>query len=238
MIDMIGKKVVLITGGSGGLGIAQVRLLHSKGATVVSADITDPREQVDGVEYCYLDVRKADQWAELVSRIMRQHGRLDGLVQNAGIVTWGALGEVTEAEFRQVIDVNMVGAFLGMSSVVQAMTESGGGSIVNISSTAGLTALPSIVSYIASKFAVRGMSKGAAVELASRGIRVNSVHPGIIDTVMTSDDSYVRPLIEAQPIKRKGEPAEIAHMVAFLLSDASSYATGAEFVIDGGFTAM
>lgn len=237
MIDMTGK-VILVTGGSGGLGIAQVLLLRSAGATVVSADIANPKHQVDGVEYSHLDVTQADQWTELVSRVMHQHGRLNGLVQNAGIVTWGPLGEVTEAEFRRVIDVNVVGVFLGMSSIVQAMTESGGGSIVNISSTAGLTALPSIIAYIASKFAVRGMSKGAAVELAARGIRVNSVHPGIIDTVMTSDDSYVRPLIDAQPIKRKGEPGEIANMVAFLLSDASSYATGAEFIVDGGYTAM
>jgi 3alpha(or 20beta)-hydroxysteroid dehydrogenase len=229
-------KIAIVTGASGGLGAAAVTLLAAEGARVMATDI-DPNiirlaaPNVVGIEH---DVTQASSWASVVAACEREFGPVSVLVNNAGIVHKQLAIETTEAEYRRVIDVNQVGVWLGMTAVVPSM-RTGGGSIVNISSTAGLVGLPGIMSYVAAKWAVRGMTKAAAQEFAEYGIRVNSVHPGVIDTVMNADRA-ADPLIAAQPIKRYGTPEEVARMVVFLASDEASYSTGSEFVVDGGFT--
>jgi 3alpha(or 20beta)-hydroxysteroid dehydrogenase len=229
-------KIAIVTGASGGLGAAAVTLLAAEGARVMATDI-DPNitrvaaPNVVGIEH---DVTQASSWASVVAACEREFGPVSVLVNNAGIVHKQLAIETTEAEYRRVIDVNQVGVWLGMTAVLPSMRP-GGGSIVNISSTAGLVGLPGIMSYVAAKWAVRGMTKAAAQEFAEYGIRVNSVHPGVIDTAMNADRA-ADPLIAAQPIKRYGTPEEVARMVVFLASDDASYSTGSEFVVDGGFT--
>ena len=160
------------------------------------------------------------------------------LVNNAGIVRTGFLEETSLADYRAVIEVNQVGTFLGMRAVVPAMRESGGGSIINISSNAGIEGVQGVIGYVASKWAIRGMTKTAALELGRYGIRVNSVHPGGVATPMIGADDFDSvdqdAVWSAQPIPRVGQPEEIANLVLFLASDESSYSTGSEFVADGG----
>jgi 3alpha(or 20beta)-hydroxysteroid dehydrogenase len=229
-------KIAIVTGASGGLGAAMVARLTAEGARVVATDI-DPaiaRSATPNVVGIVHDVTQASSWASVVEACEREFGPVSVLVNNAGIVHKELAIATTEAEYRRVIDVNQVGVWLGMTTVLPSMRP-GGGSIVNISSTAGLVGLPGIMSYVAAKWAVRGMTKAAAQEFAEYGIRVNSVHPGVIDTVMNADRA-ADPLIAAQPIKRYGTADEVARMVVFLASDEASYSTGSEFVVDGGFT--
>ncbi len=173
-------------------------------------------------------------------------GRLDVLVNNAGIAEAAPLAEMTLESYRRVTEVNQTGVFLGMRAVVEPMTQAGGGSILNISSIDGLIGMNNIISYVASKWAVRGMTKTAAMELAPRGIRVNSIHPGFIHTSLAVEDESGLPEIHAlldeytarmTPMGRTGEPEEIAKLALFLASDESSYSTGSEFVADGGLIA-
>ena len=245
-------KVALVSGGARGLGRAIVEELIDEGARVVIGDVLDAEAAalagVHGARALavHLDVTSEAGWNDAIVATIEAFGRLDVLVNNAGIAEGAPFWETTLESYRRVVEVNQIGVFLGMRAAVAPMTDAGGGSIVNISSIDGLIGAPRIVSYVASKWAVRGMTKAVAMELAPRHIRVNSVHPGHVHTLLASEPGQDRALVEAAvdahtrrfaPMQRTGEPEEIAKLVAFLASDESSYCTGAEFVADGGFTA-
>jgi 3alpha(or 20beta)-hydroxysteroid dehydrogenase len=240
-------KVAIVTGGARGMGAAEVRRLHGAGATVVAADILDDDgkaladELGERARYLHLDVTSEQAWIATVEQVEREFGHLDVLVNNAGILKFNALADTPLEEFRQVLDVNLIGTFLGMKTAIPAMKRAGGGSIVNISSTEGLAGTVFCGAYTASKFGVRGITKVAAIEYGGDKIRVNSVHPGGIDTPMTravmdeEGRKYVGKRVAG--LKRMGEADEVAGVVLFLAGDDSSYCTGAEFVVDGGVTA-
>ncbi|MDH6247329.1 glucose 1-dehydrogenase [Mycobacterium sp. OTB74] len=230
-------KVALISGGARGMGAAHARMLVAEGAKVVIGDILDDEgsalaaELGDAARYVHLDVTDADQWTAAVSTATEQFGLLNVLVNNAGIVALGKIGQFDMAKWQKVIDVNLTGTFLGMQAVVESMKAAGGGSIINVSSIEGLRGAPLVHPYVASKWAVRGLAKSAAIELGKENIRVNSLHPGFIRTPMTKhfpDDMVTAPL------GRPGQSDEVATFVVFLASDESSFATGSEFVVDGG----
>jgi len=241
-------KVALITGAARGQGAAMARGYVAEGARVVLADISDEAgkkladELGDAASYQHLDVSSEDEWQDAVRHTTGQFGRLDVLVNNAGILRFSAIADTTLAEYEQIIRVNQIGTFLGIRTAAPAMIEAGGGSIVNFSSIEGLGGMPLLIAYTASKFAIRGMTKSAALELGPHGIRVNSVHPGMIDTQMVRDvagggDVDLSPAGEMVPLRRIGQPEDIAGLAVFLGSDESAYCTGAEFVADGGVTA-
>ena len=240
-------KVALVTGAARGQGEAEARLLVSRGASVVLADVLVEEGVAvagslgDAARFVALDVGDPAAWPGAVAVAVDAFGGLDALVNNAGIVRGGALESVSVDDFTEVVRVNQLGCFLGMQAVVAPLRARGGGSIVNVSSIAGLQGVAGAVPYVASKWAIRGMTKTAAIELGPSGIRVNSVHPGVVDTPMTNDpqfDATDRAAVFAGfPISRIGTPEEVAELVAFLVSDASSYCTGAEFVVDGGAVA-
>ena len=233
-------KVVLISGGAQGMGAAHARMLVDEGAKVVLGDILDEKGEAlaaelgDAVRYVHLDVTQADQWDAAVTTAVDTFGQLNVLVNNAGIVALGKIGKFDMAKWQKVIDVNLTGTFLGMQAVVEAMRAAGGGSIINVSSIEGLRGSVMVHPYVASKWAVRGLAKSAALELGKDNIRVNSVHPGFIRTPMTKH--FPDDLVTA-PLGRPGKPEEVATFVVFLASDESSFATGAEFVVDGGLVA-
>jgi 3alpha(or 20beta)-hydroxysteroid dehydrogenase len=242
-------KVALISGAARGMGRAEAELFAAEGAKVAVCDVRDAEggSVARGIGasalYLHLDVTSEEQWSEAVSATTQAFGRLDVLVNNAGIAEAAPLAEMTLDSYRRVIDVNQVGVFLGMRAVVEPMTAAGGGSILNISSIDGLIGMDHIISYVASKWAVRGMTKTAARELAPRGIRVNSIHPGFIHTHLAVEDESHLDATHAvidqltarlAPMGRTGEPEEIARLALFLASDESSYSTGSEFVADGG----
>jgi 3alpha(or 20beta)-hydroxysteroid dehydrogenase len=235
-------KVALITGASRGQGEAEARAFVRNGARVLITDILEPEgnalaaELGERARFTRLDVTSEADWAAAVELAMQAFGRLDILVNNAGTIFSRSIEETTLEMYSSVIDINQVGTFLGMRSVVAPMRAAGGGAIVNISSTCAHKGVPGYVAYTASKFAVRGMTKVAALEFAQYGIRVNSIDPGLIDTNMTRDlpAGFVDAVLPGIPMRRLGTVREIADMVLFLASDASSYCTGSAFVIDGG----
>jgi 3alpha(or 20beta)-hydroxysteroid dehydrogenase len=246
-VSSLDGKVALVTGGARGMGAAEVRRLHDAGAIVVAADILDDdgKALADALgaraRYVHLDVTSEEAWFGVVEEVEHEFGHLDVLVNNAGILKFNALADTPLEEFRQVLEVNLVGTFLGMKAAIPAMKRAGGGSIVNISSTEGLAGTVFCGAYTASKFGVRGITKVAAIEYGGDKIRVNSVHPGGIDTPMTravmdeEGRKYVGKRVAG--LKRMGEADEVAGVVLFLAGDDSSYCTGAEFVVDGGVTA-
>ena len=247
--DSVGKldgRVALITGAARGQGAAEAQLFASEGATVVLTDVLDDDGAKTAAEcggvYLHHDVRDETRWQQVVQEIVARHGHLDVLVNNAGIFRMAGILTTTEAAYREVIDINQVGVFLGMRAVAPQMVSQEGGSIVNISSIAGMQGSAGALAYSASKWAVRGMTKGVAQELGRYGVRVNSIHPGIIDTPMlheaASSDSGMRDrFTRSIPMGRLAEAEEVAKLALFLACDDSSYCSGAEFVIDGAMTA-
>ena len=241
-------KVALITGAARGQGEAEARLLAREGARVVIGDVlAEPGSKIAAelgvahARFVALDVRDPDAWRGAVLEAEQRFGRLDGLVNNAGISRAGAIETMPLSDYLDVVNTNQVGCFLGMQAAIPALRRAGGGSIVNISSTAGLQGVAGMGAYCASKFAIRGMTKVAALELGRAGIRVNSVHPGTIDTPMVSGPEFAHvdkaAYFAKQTIPRIGTPEEVASLVLFLISDESRFSTGSEFVVDGGVTA-
>ena len=241
-------QVALISGAARGQGEAEARLFAREGAAVVLGDVLEEDGQrvaesiIDAggqAMFRKLDVSDQSNWAELVEQTVGQFGRLDILVNNAGILRAALIEDSSLQEYLEVIKINQVGVWLGMRAAIKPMREAGGGCIINTSSTAGLEGYPGLSAYVSSKFAVRGMTKVAAVELGRYNIRVNSVHPGPIDTPMIRDPR-VAPgdggeIRLSSPIPRLGRADEVAKMMLFIAA-AATYSTGAEFVIDGGQT--
>ncbi|WP_412518216.1 glucose 1-dehydrogenase [Actinomadura madurae] len=230
-------KTALISGGARGIGEASARALVAEGAAVVIGDILDDEGKAvaddlgDAARYVHLDVTSPEDWASAVETTVGEFGGLTVLFNNAGIANGAAINRFKLEKWRQIIDVNLTGPFLGIRAATDAMIASGGGSIINTSSIEGLRGTSWAHGYVASKWGLRGLTKSVAVELAPHGIRVNSLHPGLIRTPITEgipDDMI------PVPLGRPGRPEEVASFVVFLASDESSYATGAEFVMDGG----
>ena len=239
-------KVCIVTGAARGQGAAEAELFRAEGAEVVITDVLDDAGRAHaasiGALFVRHDVRSEEEWAEVVRVTLERHGRVDVLVNNAGIFDRAKLLDTTVEQFRRMFEVNQLGVFLGMRSVAPAMIDQRAGSIVNISSIAGMVGSPGAVAYGASKYAVRGMTKSVAVELARHQIRVNSIHPGMIETDMitqvTSGDPGRHEKMERNvPLGRAADPSEVALLALYLASDESRYCTGSEFVIDGGVTA-
>lgn len=232
-------KVAIITGGSRGMGASHARLLVAEGAKVVIGDILDEEgkaladELGAAARYVHLDVTQPDQWQEAVAVATQEFGTLNVLVNNAGIVNGSTIQKFDLKRWQKILDVNLTGSFLGIQAVTDPMIAAGGGSIMNVSSVEGLRGSPWVHGYVATKWAVRGLAKSAALELAQYNIRVNSLHPGLIRTPMTANipDDMV-----TVPLGRAAEPIEVSTFVVFLASDESSYATGSEFVMDGGLS--
>ncbi len=237
-------KVAIVTGGARGQGEAEVRLFVAEGAKVIVSDVlVDAGEQVaaslgDNAVFLRHDVSREDHWEAAINMAIENFGGLHVLVNNAGILHSATIANHTLADYERVVAVNQIGVFLGTRAAIAPMTNGGGGSIVNISSGAGLRATKYNFAYAATKYAVTGMTAAAALELARNGIRVNSIHPGVIDTPMVAsdDDSVFERLVRLTPMRRVGEPEEIANVALFLASDESSYMTGAHLPVDGGVT--
>ncbi|MEL7155792.1 MAG: glucose 1-dehydrogenase [Actinomycetota bacterium] len=242
-------KVAMITGGARGQGAVEGELFAAQGATVILTDILDAEGEataaaIDGAHYLRLDVSSEEEWETVVAGIMADHGRIDVLVNNAGVDLAKKMVDTTLDDYERLYAINQRGVFLGMRTVARALIQAEhGGSIINISSVAGLEGVMNRVAYSATKWAVTGMSSAAAKELGRYGIRVNSVHPGLIETPMTADqraitDAEIRAKMERRiPLGRIGQSADIANMVLFLASDESDYCTGQTFTVDGGIHA-
>jgi 3alpha(or 20beta)-hydroxysteroid dehydrogenase len=233
----VAEKVALISGAARGMGAAHAQLLVSEGAKVVIGDILDDEggalasELGGAVRYVHLDVTQPLDWATAVATAVEEFGKLNVLVNNAGIINYGPLKTFDLTKWQRVLDVNVTGTLLGLQAVVDPMVAAGGGSIINISSIEGLRGAAWVHGYVTSKWAVRGLTKSAALELAPSNIRVNSIHPGFIRTAMTA--KLPQDMLNI-PLGRPGEPQDVSAFVLFLASDESAYATAAEFVVDGG----
>jgi NAD(P)-dependent dehydrogenase (short-subunit alcohol dehydrogenase family) len=244
MSDLKGR-LAIVTGGARGQGEAEARLFASKGAAVIIADVLAEEGralaqalQDDGLEarFIHLDVTDPESWAGVIALATEWKGRIDILVNNAGIINRSTVAKTGLEAWERVLKVNLTGAFLGIQAVTDRMAEGGGGSIINISSNSGFSGHYD-PAYTASKWGLRGLTRSAAMELVSKNIRVNAVCPGLVVTGLNASSPHLKPMIEMTPMKRSGKPEEIAELVLFLASEASSFITGEDFVIDGGFTA-
>ena len=245
-------KVALISGGAKGQGKVEAQLFSKEGAKVILGDILDDlgQEVAKDIQdtggeatYVHLDVTNETDWKSSIEIVLKKYGRLDILVNNAGILIRKGIEDTTSEDWSRIMAINAKGAFLGIKSVIPVMRQSGGGSIINISSTAGLVASPSgSASYTATKGAVRLLTKSTAIQYAHENIRCNSVHPGPIDTDMIQDSitdpTKLTERMERLPMGRFGTAEEVAFGVLYLASDESSFVTGSELVIDGGHTAQ
>ena len=233
-------KVVLISGGARGMGAAHAETLVAEGAQVVIGDVLDNEgRQVaetlgEACHFAHLDVTDPDQWDAAVATCVTRFGRLDALVNNAGIVKMGSLRGSSLADWQRVLDVNLTGAYLGMRSAVEPMIAGGGGSIINVSLVEGMAGSAHLHAYVAAKFGLRGITKSAAGGVRPTRHSGQLLHPGLVHTPMSQGvtEDFMAPI----PMRRGASPAEISTFVTFLVSDESSYATGSEFVIDGGLT--
>jgi 3alpha(or 20beta)-hydroxysteroid dehydrogenase len=247
--DRLAGRIAIVTGSAGGQGAAEARMLVAQGAKVLVADIDDDAggalaaELGDVAAYHHLDVRSEDDWHAALAFAQSTFGAVNALVNNAGIsLPPKSILKTPVEEYRAVVDVNQIGAYTGIHVVAPAIIAAGGGSIVNISSVNGFVGAWGIAGYVSAKFALRGLTRVAAIELARKGVRVNSIHPGPIDTPMLrgglppGTDPVVA-MAGVVPAGRVGTGDDVAAMVAFLLSDEASYCYGAEFVVDGGFLA-
>lgn len=243
-------KVVLVTGGATGMGRTHSETLAAHGATVYLVDVNeemgrataeDIRKQGGNAKFLKLDVTNEQHWNAAFDNVFTDTGRIDALVNNAGILTLKPVQDTTNEEWDRIFDVNVRGVFLGTRAVVPYMKKAGKGNIVNVSSIYGLVGAPSAAAYEASKGAVRLFTKACAVDLAPFNIRVNSVHPGVIATQMTrdllADPATAAALLGPTLLKRPAQPVEVSNAVLFLVSDESSFVHGAEIVVDGGYTA-
>jgi 3alpha(or 20beta)-hydroxysteroid dehydrogenase len=243
MTDRLAGKAALITGASRGQGAAEAELFAAEGATVYIADVLDEAGEElaarigDRATYLHLDVTAEADWAAAVARVEADRGgALDILVNNAGITGRGGMLTTSRDHWQTVLDVNVTGAFLGMAAFAPAMKLARRGSIINIASMASMNGYPAIA-YGTSKWALRGLSKSAALEFAGWGIRVNAVHPGLVDTPMVNMEEHKKRMNEMTPLGRAADASEIATVVLFLASDEASFMTGADVAVDGGFTA-
>ena len=241
-------KVALITGGARGQGAAEAKLFAKEGAKVVITDIEGKKTEAEITEtggkclYMHHDVTNSKDWETIVSKTVEHFGKIDILLNNAGIAVWGTNDDTSEEIWDSVMDVNAKGVFLGTKHVIPEMKKNGSGSIINVSSISGIIGQPAIQPvYNASKGAVRIFTKSTAVQYGKYGIRANSIHPGGVDTDMiahlTEDDERQQRIKETVPLQRIADPIEIAYGALFLASDESSFMTGSEMVMDGGFTA-
>lgn len=237
-------KVVIITGAAQGMGASHARRFVAEGAKVVLTDLNEEKgnelasELGENALFLKQNVASAEDWTNVVAKAEENFGPVNVLVNNAGITMAKSILETTEDEYRRIVDINQVSVFLGIKTIIPSMQKAGGGSIVNISSINGLVG--GAVGYTDTKFAVRGLTKAAALECANYGIRVNSVHPGVIATPMVVQEdtkAAVEEFAKHIPIKRVAQPEEVTNLVLYLASDESSYSTGAEFIVDGGLTA-
>jgi 3alpha(or 20beta)-hydroxysteroid dehydrogenase len=240
-------KVAIVTGGARGMGEATVRLFVEHGAKVVIGDVLDDEgnalaaELGDAVNFIHMDVSQEADWAKAI-KVSEQFGTLNVLVNNAAVVLMQALSETTPAEYMRLVNINQLGTFMGIQAAIAPMKAGGGGSIINVSSIDGLHSSAGLSAYSSTKWAVRGLTKCAAIELGQYGIRVNSVHPGGIYTAMGGAGAISEEDINANvyanfPIPRVGQPKEVANVTLFLATDEASYSTGSEFVADGGWFA-
>lgn len=247
-LGRVDGKIALVTGAARGQGAAEARLLVQEGARVVLTDILDQEgaalaeELGENAWFTHHDVCSEDAWNETVKATEERFGHIQILINNAGILKLNEIANTSLEEYMQVVNVNQVGVFLGMKTVADSMKKAGSGSIINVSSIDGLIGMSHAVSYVASKFAVRGMTKVAALELGKFGIRVNSIHPGGVNTPMVTGsgldaDGGNGNMFSNVPLGRIGEPEDIASLALFLASDESSYSSGSEFVIDGAMLA-
>lgn len=236
-------KIAVITGAAQGMGASHARKFVEEGAKVVITDINLEAAQAladelgENAAAMKLDVSKADNWAEVLEKTEEVFGVTNVLVNNAGVGIFKPLEELTEADFRLTFEIDELGVFLGMKTVAPYMKKAGGGSIVNISSVDGLVSAPTAIAYSASKHAVTGMTKGAAAELGVHKIRVNSVHPGVIESPMAEQGDVaeiIKKLEQDIPLRRRAKVEEVSNLVIYLASDDSSYSTGSQFVVDGG----
>ncbi|KAB2331714.1 SDR family NAD(P)-dependent oxidoreductase [Bacillus mesophilum] len=239
-------KVAIITGAAQGMGAEHVRNFINEGAKVAITDINEAaakqlaEEMGENATYFKLDVSNSDDWKNAVEKTEELFGPINVLVNNAGVGIFKPLEDLTEEDFKLTFKIDELGVFLGMKAVLPSMKKEKMGSIINISSVSGLVGAPTGVAYNASKHAVTGMTKGAAADLGQYGIRVNSVHPGTIETPLAAQGDvadYVNELVKGVPLRRAGKVEEVSKMVVFLASDDSSYCTGSQFVVDGGMIA-